>query len=172
MELNVTSTMSGARSENTDAAFQGAAFALSEAKNAVREEMQAKTAPQIKSIISKLKSEKEISSEEIELVKAWIVGDADAYVEMENSFDEWVEEYEALEELIRTYEKKDYSAEDLFNLHGILEDAIRVSYDIANFLEKKERIEKFDASVSDGLDKDERDILVRFLIHKLDSENA
>lgn len=171
MNLNVTKTMANARSVLSDGAFQQAGSALSEAKNIVREEVQQKTSSELKKIIDKLQSSNPMTTEEITLIKAWIVGDAIGYTKMENNFQDWLSEYERLEKSLASYENKDCSPEDLLKLHGILEDTTRVSYDIANFLEKKDRINKFESAVADGLDKDERDILVKVLTGKLQSKN-
>lgn len=169
MKLSVTTTMTEARTKMTDEAFQRAASALSEAKNNVREELQQKTSSEIRQIIDKVQSNKPISPKEIDLIKAWIVGDASGYSKMENNFQDWLSEYKRLEEALSTCEKQDCTPDDLMKIHGTLEDAIRVSYDIANFLETQDRIKKFEAAVSDGLDDNERDLLVRVLIGKLES---
>ena len=169
MKLNVTEVMAKAKEVLSDEAFQKAGSALSEAKNIVREEAQKRTLAEIKEIIDKLQSNKRPSTEEVALIKAWIVGDAIGYSKMENNFQDWLSEYERLRKSLASYENTDCSSEELFNLHGILEDAIRVSYDIAYFLEKKERINKFESAIGDGLDENERDFLVKILIGKLQS---
>ncbi len=167
MNLGVTKAMANARNTMSDGAFQQTGSVLSKVKNIVREEMQKKTSSKIKEIINKLKSHEPISTEEISLIKIWIVGDAEGYTKMENNLQDWISEYERLEKSLANYENKDCSSEDLLKLHGILEDAIRVSYDIANLLEKRDRINKFESAVADGLDKDERDFLVKILLGKL-----
>jgi len=172
MNLGVTKAMANARNSMSDDTFQQAGSALSAAKNIVREEMQKETSPRIKEIISKLKSNRQIAAEEIALIKAWIVGDAEGYIKMENNFQDWVSEYERLEIILARYESKDCSPEDLLKLHGVIEDATRVSYDIANFLEQQVRIKKFESAVADGLDKNGRDTLVRILTGKLQSPDC
>jgi hypothetical protein len=161
--------MANAREKMSDGAFRQAGSALSDAKNLVREEAQDITSSAIEQIIDKLRSSDPISTDEIALIKVWIVGDAVGYTKMENNFQDWISEYERLQNSLATYENRECSSEDLLKLHGILEDATRVSYDIANFLEKKERIEKFESAVGDGLDEGERGILVRTLTGKLQS---
>ncbi|MEX1298037.1 MAG: hypothetical protein AB1Z81_03455, partial [Desulfotignum sp.] len=156
----------------TEGAFQQAGSVLSQAKNMAREEAQKKSSPEIKKILNKLQSDEQISAEEIALIKAWIVGDASEYTKMENNFQDWVSEYERLQKSLASYENKDCSFKELLMLHGILEDATRVSYDIANFLENKERIRKFESAVGDGIDAREREILANVLIGKLQSPDA
>ena len=172
MKLDVTKKMANAREKMSEGAFQQAGSALSQAKNIVREEAQQKSSPEIKKILKKLQSGAHLSAEEIALIKAWIVGDAAEYTKMENNFQDWISEYERLQKTLAVYEDKNCSFEELLTLHGILEDATRVSYDIANFLENKERIRKFEAAVGDGIDEHERDVLVNILIGKLQSPDA
>lgn len=172
MKLDVTKKMANAKETMSEGAFQQAGSALSQAKNIVREEAQKKTSPEIKEILKKLKSDEHLSAGDIVLIKAWIVGDAAGYTKMENNFQDWISEYERLCKSLTIYENKDCSFEELMTLHGILEDATRVSYDIANFLENKERIRKFEAAVGDGIDKGERDALINILIGKLQSPDA
>ncbi len=169
MNINVTRTMANARSVMSEGAFQQAGTALSDAMNIVREAAQQKTSSELKEIIEKLQSGLPITTEEVALIKSWIVGDAISYTESENNFEDWLVEYERLEKSLADYENKNCSPEELIDLHGILEDASRISYDFANYLEKKARIRKFESAVASGLDKEGRDILTEMLNEKLQS---
>ncbi len=169
MNLQTTNAMSNAQEAMSDDAFQQAGSVLSESKNTVREKFQQETSTQINEIIKKLSGRKSISDEEIKLMKIWIVGDAESYIKMENNFQDWLNEYERLRTVLINYENKNCTAEDLLKLHGILEDATRVNYDIVHFLEKKDRIKKFETAVADGLDKGGRDVLAKVLSDKLKS---
>jgi hypothetical protein len=172
MNLNVSRAMASARQAMTDGAFQQAASQVSDAKNGVREEMQRKTSPKIEAIIANLQSGDPLTTDEVALMKEWIVGDAEGYTEMENNFQDWLSEYDRLETSLARYEGKDCTLDELSQLQGILEDATRTSYDIATFLEKQERMKRFDAAVADGLDEDERDTLARVLTEKLRSPSC
>jgi hypothetical protein len=61
----------------------------------------------------------------------------------------------------------------LLELKGILEDAVRVAHDIANYLEKQERVERFDAITSDQASwtREDRQRLAGLLLGKLESPN-
>ena len=169
MRLGVTEVMANAIATLSEGAFQQAGSALSDAQNVVREEAQKRSSAVIGNILNKLQYGKNISADEIELIKSWIVGDATGYTKMENDFQEWISEYDRLRDSLAKYESRECSAEELFELHGVLEDATRITYDITNFIEKKDRIEKFELAVGDGLDSGERDILVNALTSKLHS---
>jgi hypothetical protein len=169
MELQVTDIIRKALAQMTNESWQASGAQLSASKDAVREYLQEKTASQIQDIIGKLSKNDPLSAEDMALMESWIVGDAESYTQMENDFNSWVEESKKLADVLAGYEKKDCGQEELFKLTGLLEDAIRNSYDIANFLEKKERIQKFKSSIADGLDDEEREILIEVLNGKFRS---
>jgi hypothetical protein len=153
----------------TGDAFQQAGNALSTAKNRVREELQEKTSTEMKLIISKLQSSDAMAPQDIDLIKIWIVGDAMGYEKMENNFQDWIAEYKRLETALAQYEIKECSPEELMEFHGILEDATRLSYDLSNYLEKHDRVKKFQAAVAHGIDDKGRNLLLNMLSAKLNS---
>jgi len=169
MNFDVTSSMTEARNALSDGSFQKAANVINQVKNRVREAMQQKTAPEIRNIISKLRSNKPIAENEIALIRAWIIGDAVAYTKMENNFQDWLSEFERLEKSLVYYENKECSPEELLKLHGILVDAGRVSYDIAYYLENQDRVKRFESAVSGSLDERGKEFLARILLEKLES---
>lgn len=148
--------------------FYRAVSLLSETKSNIREELQKITSKQIEEIIKKLEKKEPLTSEDIAYIKLWIVGDAQSYTKMENNFDDWVNEFKRLTEVLKKYEDRECSKEELSDLRGILEDAIRVASDIGNFLEKKERIKKFEEAVRDPNTMD-TEIVIKILTEKLRS---
>ncbi len=170
MKINVANAMAKARNAMTDGAFQQVGSALAEAKHIVREEAQRKTSEEMQAIIGKLRSFAPLAAEEAALIKAWIVGDAESYIKMENNFQDWLAEYARLEQSLAGYEQKDCSAAELSQLHGVLEDAIRITYDIANFLEKQDRVKKFESALAAGLGQDGGFFLANLLANKLQSQ--
>lgn len=171
MNLDISRVMAEAKKTMTDAGFQKAAGALIEAKNKAREEIQKITAPEITKIIKKLQTQQPLSTHETTLMQTWITGDAQGYTQMENNLPDWLAEYQRLTAVLSDFENKNCTVSEALQLQGILEDAARVSYDIANFLEKQDRIKKFNAAVADGLDPNEREVLVKVLTDKLRSDN-
>lgn len=169
MNLQVSSAMKNALSSMTDNAFQGVASILSESREVAREQLQKETSSRMKIIINKLADGKQILADEIALIELWIIGDAKSYEQEENNFNDWVEEYKRLANILLGYESKALRVEELFQLSGLLEDASRLSFDIANFLEKKSRISNFKLAVADGLDQGEKKVLVDVLRGKLSS---
>lgn len=146
---NITEVMGSACDQMQSGDFQKAASTLSGMNSMVREELQRETSATMQKIIKNLKKGKTVSRDDLELIKMWLIGDASAYIELENNFNDWIEEFKRLKGVLRRYEGKDAALKDLYSLRGIFEDAIRVSYDIVNYLEKKERIEKFENATRD-----------------------
>ncbi len=164
----ISQIMKDAQENMSSGEFFRVANVLSEAKDNVREKMQDVTSDKIRAIIKKLKTVGSITPEEIDCIRLWIVGDAESYTKMENNFNDWINEFNRLKDVLSNYENRELSEEDLTNLQGILEDAIRVAADIGNFLEKQERVKHFDEAVKDSNSLD-TEILVKVLEDKLRS---
>ena len=164
----ISQAMSQAEESMTSGGFLRAAGVLSESKDAAREKIQSDTAQGIKSVVQKLKGGEPLSQEDIDLMKLWIVGDAQSYAKMENNFNDWLNEFRRLKTVLAEYEGKDLSKGQLLNIQGILEDATRVAADIGNLLEKKERIKKFEEATKSPQTLD-REILVDVLEQKIKS---
>jgi hypothetical protein len=160
--------MGDAQSGLTSEVFMRSHGLLSDGRQGVRERIQEITAQRMRTIVNKLEGPDSLSGEDIACVKLWIVGDAESYTLMENNFQGWLNEFERLRGVLAAYANKNLSPEDLAKLQGILEDALRVSADIANFLEKKERIKKFNEAIQDSASLD-REILKHILESKLKS---
>jgi len=129
---------------------------LAQLQSLVREEIQATTADDIAGIIKKLENQESLTPEENDLVGLWLVGDAEGYVKMEDDFGEWQEEVSRLSRVLESYEGRESSPQALVELHGLLEDAVRVIADISHFLEKKERLERFHAAINNTTPEDAR----------------
>lgn len=160
--------MKNAQSNMTAEKFMLVAGLLSETKDAAREEAQNITSVKIKDTVQKLKRREPLSSEDIHYLRLWIIGDAESYTGMEESFQEWLAEFKRLEGILEECETKKLTLDDLFRVHGILEDALRIAADIGNYLEKKERIVKFETAIGDEKNLD-REILVNILETKMKS---
>jgi hypothetical protein len=57
------------------------------------------------------------------------------------------------------------------NLHAVLEDAVRVAAEIEGFLEKKERIARFEKTIQ-NLDQEDASFIVAILKGQLQSEEV
>ena len=155
--------------ENPDAEeFNRLSNVFQNRKSSIREKIQAKTSKEVKEIVKKLAKDGDLTKEEMDLVKLWIVGDAEAYSKLENNFEDWVAEFKWLESLVEEQESSAEEVQDLFRVQGILEDASRLAINIGYYLETKERIRRFEEATSNPALMD-RDMLVKILKLKLTS---
>ena len=96
----INKVMENALANMSNDAFQQVGSVLSNNKNDIREALQKETSTEIKNIIDHLKNKRTISTEELELIKLWIVGDAESYTKMENNFQDWLQEFKRLETVL------------------------------------------------------------------------
>jgi hypothetical protein len=137
-------------------------------KSAIREKIQAMTSKEVKGIIKKLADGEDPTKDEMDLVKLWIVGDAEAYAKMENNFEDWIAEFKWLESLMEEEASDTEDVQELFRLQGILEDASRLAINIGYYLETKERIRRFEEATADPALMD-KNLIVKVLKLKLTS---
>ena len=135
----------------------------------LREQIQAETSQQISAIINKLVSDDTVADPDLELIKLWIVGDAAAYIQMENDFKGWLQEFNRLVGEIEQLKAKELSLENMFKLSGVARDAVRVAGDIIFFKQQQERVEKFENAAKD-LNSDGKVVLANILKQKLESD--
>jgi hypothetical protein len=141
---------------------------LVQLKAKVREEIQSTTAEEITKILKKLENAEPLSPPEKDLVALWVVGDAEGYTKMEDDFGEWQDEFRRLSGVLESYEGQTPSAQTLVEMHGVLEDAVRVTADISHFLEKKERVERFHSAIN-NLTPDDAKFLASMIKSMLNS---
>lgn len=166
--VNTSNYMKKALKNITRDDFDRVNFFLKDNENILRENIQEITAERIEAIISKLDSADLLTEEDIDYVQQWIVGDAQAYIAMENNFDEWIGEFSRLSKEISKYEGRSLDLREQIMLSGIIEDASRLTPNIVNYLDKKERISLFENATKDPL-KINSKIVKDMLEHKLNS---
>jgi len=147
--------------------FAGFERYLNEVEAYVRELQQSEWATEAKAAIRRLEKGEPLSEVDRDVIRAFIVSDAQAYLRHENNFNDWIKE---LNRLLAELDKRSnrLDRESLVDLRGILKDAIRLVPDIHNYLAEKRRVEKFEQAMS-MLDQTSRQILERLLNEQLRS---
>lgn len=135
---------------------------LAQVRSRVRETLQTATVKEVTNVLKKLENRETLTPEEKNLVGLWVVGDAEGYLKMEDDFGEWLEEFQRLVKVLETYEGREATPQNLVELHGVLEDAVRVTSDIAFFLDKKDRVERFHTAIN-NLTPDDAEFLISLL---------
>ena len=142
---------------------------LNTVKDCLRESMQQDTKSEIERVIDKIEKAQQLTEEEKSLLHLWIVGDADTYIKMENNYNDWLNDLNRIAATISSSDTENIGKTEYLQAHGLLEDAIRTSADISNYLDKKERLEKFQTA-TEVIDSDEAKVLVDMLRAKIASD--
>jgi hypothetical protein len=158
----VSQAMKQAQADNTSESYGYVATALVKSKNEIRQAIEQATAEAVAAIIGKLEHNQPLNEAEKQTVKLWIVGDAEGYVKMENNFQD------RLLDVIADWEGKTGSVQELVEVHGMLEDAIKVADDVAHFLEDRERVARCEAALR-SLNAEDNKFIAGMLKSMLDS---
>lgn len=138
-------------------------------ENDLRELMQSETSEEISAIISKLETNATITDADMELIRFWVVGDAKAYLKMENDYLGWLDELDRLFLVLKDLQDKQLTLENMGKISGTVRDAIRVIGDIIYFKQQEERITNFE-NASKDLNSDNKLIVANILKQKLASD--
>lgn len=144
----MSQAMKQAQADNTAESYGYIATELVKSKNDIRKAIEQATAGEVAAIIGKLENNQPLNQAEKEMVKLWVVGDAEGYVKMENNFQDWLQEYRRLMDKIAGWEGKTGSIQELVEVHGVLEDAVKVADDVAHYLEDRERVARCETALS------------------------
>lgn len=140
---------------------------LGELSGLVRELQQGMWTDAARQAIAHLEGNETLTDADYEVIRIFMVADAEYYLANENNYDEWLDELRRLiGEMSRTAGKVD--RESVGNLRGILKDAQRLVPSIRNYFEEKQRITKFDAAVH-SLDSSSRKLMAEILREQLNS---
>lgn len=154
------------RNENTND-FETFERYLNEVATFVREQQQAMWSDEAKRAIRNLETGKPLSGDDREVIRTFLVSDAERYLAHENNYDDWRNELQRLvNDLARRATTLDRHT--IADLRGVLKDAIRLVPDIRNYLDERVRVEKFKQALQ-TLDKPSRDMLVGILKEQLRS---
>ena len=144
----MSQAMKQAQADNTSESYGYVATQLVQSKNSVRQAIEQATADAVAAIIGKLENNQPLDEAEKQTVRLWVVGDAEGYLKMENNFQDWLKEYRRLLDVIADWEGKTGAVQELVEVHGVLEDAIKVADAVAHYLEDRERVTRFENAMS------------------------
>lgn len=142
---------------------------LNEIDAFVREVQQSLWTNEAQGAIRRLEKGDPLNEQDQELIRTFLISDAESYLKYENNYRDWLNELKRLvDELCKQVNTVD--RDTIADLRGVLKDAIRLVPDIRNYLDEKRRLEKFEQAIG-TLDKPSRDLLVRLLREQLRSPN-
>jgi len=149
----MSQAMQQAQADNTSESYGYVATELVKSKDGVRQAIEQATAEAVAAIIGKLENNQPLTEAEKQTVKLWVVGDAEGYVKMENNFQDWLKEYRRLLDIIAAWEVKNGSVQELVEVHGVLEDTIKVADAVSHYLEDRERVARFESAMTNMNDE-------------------
>jgi hypothetical protein len=144
----MSQAMRQAQADNTSESYGFVATELVKSKNDIRQAIEQATASAVAAVIGKLENNQPLTEDEKQTVKLWVVGDAEGYVKSENNFQDWLQEYRRLMDVISAWESRTGSIQDLVEVHGVLEDAIKLADAVAHYLEDRERVVRFEKAMT------------------------
>lgn len=140
---------------------------LEDLKGDLRERLQEDTKSGMQGVLEKLGKGQKIGSQDVDLLRLWIVGEAQAYIDEENNFSDWVQDLGRIIGAIHDVPSNSLDTGKVLYLTGLVHDARRSVADILNYLEKKERFRLFEEVVSNLDDPEKRAHLIGILKHKM-----
>jgi len=140
---------------------------LNEVDAFVRETQQSLWADEARATLRRLEKGDPLNNQDSELIRAFLVSDAQGYLAHENNYNDWIKELKRLVDDV-CKRANTVGRETIADLRGVLKDAIRLVPDIRNYLDEKQRVEKFEQALG-TLDKSSREMLVRLLREQLRS---
>lgn len=138
--------------------------------DSLREYTQELNSQEIKKLAQKIKGSDPLSIKDIELLRLCIIGDAESYVNVENSVPEWKTELQRVMTQVSAYTTENPSVADVLRLQALLRDADRVIDDLCFYASQKDRVEKFNTAVQ-NLTSDDRGLLFGLLNTKFESKH-
>ncbi len=140
---------------------------LEDLKFDLRERLQENTKSDIQNILRKLENGQNPDAKDVDLLRLWIVSEAQSYIETENSFNDWVNDLGRVIAEIKKVPEGSLDLQKIMQLTGLANDGRRSAADIMNYLEKKERIRSFEESIQDLKDNEKRVHLIGILKYKM-----
>lgn len=134
----------------------------------VRETQQAMWAHEAEGAIKTLEKGEPLTPADVNVIRTFLISDAVHYLKHENNFGDWKRELQRLmEDLVRRANTAD--RDSIADLRGVLKDAIRLVPDIRNYLEERNRVDRFEQALT-SLDDQSRHTLVRLINEQLTSD--
>ena len=131
-----------------------------ELESMAREAFQAKYNNVYKDIIVKLEKGTNLSSEEFEILKLLVIGDAEYFIKYENDLQNWKDELARLTAEIEKLESDDLdNVDNLLHMQALSRDVRNVLPAITFYYREKERIARFETAAAGPVDDESKKIM-------------
>ncbi len=140
---------------------------LTEFESRVQQRMRDITKLDVDAILVKLRTDLPLTPQELQVIKLWLVGDAEYYTKkVADEVAGWMTELGRVTTQINALRQQQPAAETASHLQALLRDAIRISWNIHYYLEQQERIGAFEQGTRQ-LGREERNILIDILSRRI-----
>jgi len=140
---------------------------VSEVDAFVREVQQSMWAADARATIKRLETGEPLADADLDVIRTFLVSDAEHYLKHENNVPDWRHELKRLmDDLVRRSNIIDRHT--IGDLRGVLKDAVRLVPDLRNYFEERERVAKFERALQ-SLDTPSRATLARLMKEQLTS---
>lgn len=121
-------------------------------RDEVRELIQENLRECAERVVKKLRRDENLSTQEIQLIAKWVVGDADYYSRIENNLMDWLVECKRLCKVIRSHatEGVEKDEEKLFVIGALLTDLKYTLTDVIRYAEAMNRVDRFKETLGTG----------------------
>ncbi len=134
---------------------------LSRLDTELREMQQGMWADDARAVIRRLEKGEPLGPTDRDVIRAFLISDAERYLAMENNYQDWVAELDRLlGEIAKRMTMVDRNS--VADLRGLLKDAMRLVPSIRNYLEERDRIDRCRHAL-ESLDYRSRELLARIL---------
>jgi len=147
--------------------FENVERSLAEINGYLRELHQAQWSDQARTTLRRLEKNEHLAESDHDVIRAFLIADAESYIAHENNFHDWTKELKRLLDSCETRARQG-DPESVLAMRGMIKDAVRLVPDIRNYLDEKRRVEKFDRSFA-SMDGSTREMLHRLLKEQLRS---
>ncbi len=141
---------------------------ISRIEAGVRELQQEIWADQARVAIDHLEGGEPLTQQDTQVIKTFLVSDAERYLSLENNFNDWVNELNRLLDELAQRVTQLNNPENVADMRGVLKDAIRLVPDIRNYFDEKSRLDRFQQALA-TLDQPARELLSKILREQLAS---
>jgi len=154
-------------------ALEEAEIPLRQLQDHVRESIQAGLRESAEHLYKKLKRGEDLTPDDMNTLEKWVVGEAEYYVEIENNYNDWINECERLRNILTAYTSPGMNEDEiqLFKLNAFLTDLQFTLRDVKRYSESANRVKRFrENAMSGNIDNNDKKRLADLIGKQLVSE--
>ena len=155
--------------ESTDSdPYEKLLLFMQDLSSELRGYLYASNALDLRELLTRIQRGDALSGQDKDLLKVWVVEDAEKYMQMEGHFKGWLAELESIMEEVGKLARSEPGLDDIGRLRALLYSGSRILADIMFYLRASNRVENFNQSIED-FNEETRTTMVTVLKRRLDS---